>query len=278
MISQPESPRVTLRVALAALGLLVALAVVGCGGPSPTGPVVLEPEQSGARETEFLAWNVPVTINGETRIALSASRPVLADYEMVDTPLPRQKVLQGMVPAQFKVLPGMLLGPANLVDGVPVAIRVWPTLGMQAGGAFKFPVELDRVTPGEQPKVAIWPVVPLDRRDVDSKPVVVPAGAVLRLGIGVEPACWDALVLPLQIELGVVDPAGRVEALESIKLDLYKKESRRWIDREVPVDAWAGKTVRFRFGARMAGPPSVQYALPVFSMPHLAIRPAAAGN
>lgn len=250
------------------LVIAVAFGVASCNGSRP-GQIALVVDPGEHRDETFQQWNVPVDIQGEVRVALSASKPQIIDHELTDTEVPNQKMMLGTIPASFKAVPLVILGPANVANGVPAPIRVWPIIGGQMGKPFRFPLEVTRVTPGGKASVVVWPVPALASRDIRTQPVTVPSRAVLRVGMGLESACWPVMLAPVDLIVSAVDETGAEVQVGSTTLNAYKPEARQWVDQEFSLDALAGKTMRFRFAARMTAPEQIQYALPVFSEPRI---------
>jgi len=82
-------------------------------------------------------------------------------------------------------------------------------------------------------------------RTVLSIPVEVPAGGRLRTAVGVHPKKWfDYPPSWVEFRVELVDGERR-EALYTRRLDPHKRfEDRSWFDVEIPLDAWAGRSVR----------------------------------
>lgn len=261
---------------------LVALALActlgGCGGDGPAapagGPLRLIDDPGIARDRPFLAWGVPIEIGGESRPVLSASAPVLPPSEHLQRP-GGQRVSRGMVPTNLAAVPWIIIESVVTRDGRTKMMRSWPMVGAKAGTEYNIPHIDALLGPDGTPTIVLRPVPDLATRDVETGEVRVPAGAVLTTAVGIEPSSLDSSTVPLDMTVAAVAD-GQEQTLRTVRIEASRPEAKRWIDLRVPLDALAGRTVRFRFRARpMLGPTAVP-SLPVWADPTVTAAPGPA--
>jgi hypothetical protein len=107
----------------------------------------------------------------------------------------------------------------------------------------------------------------LATRDVVGKPITVPPGSVLAFGVGIEPLVAGDGALAVEFRVAV-EADGRDDVVWRTVLDPGARAADRgWTDARVPLDAFAGRTVRFRFSTAPADPKRSGTSLPVWADP-----------
>jgi hypothetical protein len=250
---------------------LAALAGAGCGqrdavAPPTAGSLRLVPDAQAPRDERFLAWGGTVDIDGVSRRVLSAAKPVLPPTEILPAEPGGQRRVNVRIPDDFKPLPWAVYELVTLVGDQVKPVRVWPITGRQAGSTYAAAVTEARVDPNGKPAVRLWPVPDLASRDVDTAEVRVPDQGLLRVGIGLEPASWDTTIVPVDMTVSSVE-GQTVTALSTTRLEVRRPDHRRWVDVAVPLDALAGRTVRFRFSSRPLAGGTAAPSLPVWAEP-----------
>jgi hypothetical protein len=246
---------------------LACAALAACGDSSyaPSGPTRLVPDAKAPRDERFLVWGEAVTIAGVSRRVLSSSKSVMPSADITGASDAQRRVTV-RIPPEFSAVPWAVYELVTLVDDRVMPVRVWPISGRQAGSTYGAGVIAERVPPGGTPGVRLWPVPDLAARDVETEDVRVPADAVLKLAVGLEPPSWDTTVMPVDMVVSTVE-GGTATALSTTRLDVRKPEHQRWVDVVVPLDALAGRSVRFRFSARPVAGGTAAPSLPVWAEP-----------
>jgi hypothetical protein len=249
--------------------LLVAFAVVSalgaCGDryDAPFAPHRLAPDPNAARDGRFLKWGATVTIGGISRSVLSAAIPNMPPTEVLREG--RQPVALGPIPAEFRPIPWLIIESVTTVDGVTKPMATWPASSALAGKSFRVPIVEEVVGVGGKVSVVLWPVPDLATRDVETGDVTVPARALLLLGGGLEPACLQSSVVPLDMKVTAL-AGGRETVLHTFRLE-PRRDANRWVDVQIPLDQLGGQVVRFRFTARPILGPTAVPTLPVWAEP-----------
>jgi arylsulfatase A-like enzyme len=109
--------------------------------------------------------------------------------------------------------------------------------------------------------------VPIERFDVETDPIAIPTGAVLAFGVA--PLPLPVADGPAEARIDVVDASGAHE--------LWRQSARQemtWQDVRVPLRAWEGRSVRFRFTTRPSSGAAtgsvVVFGVPVLRAPRAA--------
>jgi hypothetical protein len=252
---------------------LVVFAAAACGDARlPGDPIRLIDDPGIKRDAPFLAWGSVVSINDEPRRVLSASQPVTPPAEVVPQPEGGRKV-GAQIPPGFSALPWLVFETTVTQDGATTFMRSWPVTARAAGNTYAVWVTEHKMRPGGVPGVRLWPVPDLATRDVETGDVTIPPGSVLQVGVGLEMITWDTTVLPLEMKVTAIAD-GRETVLSTTPIEIQRREHKRWIDVSTPLDALAGRSVRFRFSTRPKLGPTAVASLPVWAEP--TIVPAAA--
>ena len=200
-------------------------------------------------EPTGIAYRADVTLEGEIRRALAAplSGPVTARLEATG---PRRVYRLEQVPPSLRTWGRSAIDRPALIGGKTV--KQWPIM-VDLG---KEPLPLLPVGPSEKPDPVTMFVVHAaptpEAFDVETRPFVMPEGAVLDFGIGLHaPAARGP---------------GVVEARVVVRDDAEEKEVWRaevsgtdvgWQDARADLGPFAGRTVRLRFTSRGRGSPQL---------------------
>lgn len=240
----------TMHGAITALGLLAALLFAGTGCNRGT-PAVVEAVRLIAP---------PVGTLPKTYTLADETRPVLAlpPERRLDLPLPAGNdaaytfTLPEDVPGDivatgvlqrakhFHALPGQLLVRSRDPDGSPRATFQLPDVALGDGPAGTLTLILTTV-----------PSVTTVDAAVDA--IDVPAGGRLAFGYGLSPAAGIAGAAPIGLEIAAVPEGGTETVVWSTTAQGERADAPRWNEGIAPLDAVAGKRVRFVFRARAVG-------------------------
>jgi len=254
------------RPVLAAFVLGLAAGSAGCGDTHEASvPIRLVADPGIRRDAPFLSWGTVVTIANVARPVLSAAAPVLPPTEVRLNPNGKRTV-GAQIPPEFSALPWLVFETVVTRGGTMQMMRSWPVTAKLAGTKYDVWVDDDKVGPDGTPAIRLWPVPDLATRDVETGEIAVPAHAALQVGVGVEPISWDTTVFPIDMTVAVVD-RGVNTVLETIRLDVRRPENKKWVDASIPLDAFAGRRVRFRFSARPSAGPTAAVSLPLWADP-----------
>jgi hypothetical protein len=248
-----------------ALAVALVAAALGCGGSAeqPFTLIPLVPDPKATHDERFLVWEGVVTIGDVPRPVLSASKVIAVAPEIAQG---NERQMRVSIPEELKGVAWIVLESTTMRDGVTSMVRSWPVIGRQAGGTYPVSIVPERLGPGGQPGVRLWPVPDLALRDVETAAIAVQPHTVLQVGAGIEPVSWDSTAVPIDMTVSSVDD-GKAKALRTIRIDPRKPENRQWVDISIPLDDVAGRTVRFRFSARAMIGPSTVPSLPVWAEP-----------
>ena len=172
------------------------------------------------------------------------------------------------IPERARRAPWLLVRPLVTVGGKSVAspparfrrsTAVGPTLQIDPGSD----IGGGAVGVG----LALVPTPALDARDLTGTPFVVPPGAVLAVGMGVEEQGWDTDACAVEFRIGVVDD-GRETIVHRAVLDpAQRQEDRRWVDARVDLGRFVGRTIALRLSTACADPTTDGTSLPVWADP-----------
>ena len=279
-----------LRGLAGACGVLVL--ALACGAPTDTSPppaaatTVLRPihrfvDAGYVADTGTgRAGPATATIRDETRLALPYPRqePLMGRRDLVvpadgplvfDLPVPRRS------PAWLDAQRIVAL-PNVRVDGEwrelpPVVTPVLEREGLRV-------VHLEVAVPtdhGDEVGVRVrgHPVTPPSK--LATRPVEIPAGAILEIGLGILPAAWGEGPVAFSVSACAAD---RCESVFSEILDPTEPSRRDWQDRSVSLARLAGTRRRFEFEAsRVQGGDG--FTLPLWANPTIvAPEPRRAGD
>jgi len=248
---------------------IVAVAGFGCGDHAATtrgfDPIRLIGDPGIDRtKPPFLTWGAVVAVDNVPRPVLSASTP-LAPPSEVRTKDDGTRTVRATIPAETKAVPWVVFETVTTHAGKSKTMRYWPVTATMAGVAYEVGL-VDNVVKDGVPSIRVWPVPDLATRDVETGPITVPPHAVLEVGVALEQISWDTTIMPVDMTVAaVVD--GTPRTLHTERIEVRKKEYQRWVDLQVPLDALAGTSVRFRFTARPSMGPTAVVSLPVWADP-----------
>src|SRR5215469_7067248 len=80
-----------------------------------------------------------------------------------------------------------------------------------------------------------------------SEPIVVPHGARLRFGIGFDQSDWLPEMRGARFRCTLLEDAGETVLFDARLDPANDPEQRIWLDQEVDLGRYAGRTVRLRF-------------------------------
>jgi arylsulfatase A-like enzyme len=248
--------------------------VLSCGAPPPPPPAPRPPSgfvqharlaDGMPRTSTDLAWGAPIGVGGELRSAVTSGRRlhIFAKWAPDGRPF-----AEGVLPADVGATTPLYATVFGLRGGnvqlTPTPIRVGrdPQSGKAQLGPFDASVrEVHETVLGD---LTLTPDVAT--RDLASAPVAIPAGAVLETAFGIEAQA----LLPGSpaVEFTIVADDGTARTLMQSTIDPVRVAGdRRWIPVRLPLDALAGREVRFRFSARPVPGTGEPVTLPVWSDP-----------
>ncbi len=248
-----------------AIAVALVTMALGCGSSAeqPFTVMALVPDPKVQHDERFLLWESFVTIADVPRPVLSSSKVIAVAHDIAQG---AQRQMTVSIPAELKGVAWIVLESTATRDGVTSMVRSWPVIGRQAGGTYPVSIVPERLGPGGEPGVRLWPVPDLALRDVETAAIAVHPHTILQVGVGIEPVSWDSTAVPIDMTVSsVVD--GKAKALRTIRIDPRMPENRQWVDVSIPLDDVAGHTVRFRFSARPMIGPSTVPSLPVWAEP-----------
>jgi arylsulfatase A-like enzyme len=130
------------------------------------------------------------------------------------------------------------------------------------------------VTRGTKPRTSARLVPKLAQRDVRTRPIAIPAGAVLRFAIAVEDNMWSLDSAPVAFTVTAVEGTSREEIFRR-ELDPSRVQAdRRWLEETVDLDPLSGATVELVFATAPAEPGDDRPSLPLWADP-VVLAPAA---
>jgi hypothetical protein len=255
------------RVAILAMAAALAASLTGCGRERPAGqPIRLVGDPGIKRDAPFLTWGGVVALDGVPRPVISASAPIMPVTELLPQPDGHRKI-RAQIPPDFAAVPWLEFETVAARGDTMHMLRSWPVTTKMAGTHYEVYLPEDRIKPDETPGVRLWPVPDVASRDVETGDVVVPSHTALQLGVGLEPISWDTTVIPVDMTVSAVTKDGDPIVLKTIRLNPREKAHQKWVDATIPLDALAGKTVRFRFAARPSMGPTSVLTLPLWADP-----------
>jgi hypothetical protein len=245
---------------------LLAASLAGCGGRPGELPIHLVDDPKIRREIPFVTWGEVVSLDGVPRQVLSSVSPLMPQSEVVREPLAARKV-SAPVPSSVAGLPWLVYELVAVRGDAIRMLRSWPGQSKLAGKLYEVYVPEHRIQPDETPAVRLWPIPDLASRDVETGDIVVPPHAALQLGVGIQPASFDSTALPIDMTVSAVAGDGASTALRTIRMDPRVPAQRKWVDVAIPLEALAGKTVRFKFTARSSFGSTAVPTLPLWADP-----------
>jgi hypothetical protein len=248
---------------------LLAASVAGCGGRAGELPIHLVDDPKIRRDVPFVTWGEVVSLDGQPRQVFSSVPPLTPPTEIVAEPL-AARMLRAPVPPTVAGLPWLVYEIVAVRGDAMRMLRSWPgSPAKLAGKPYEGYVPEDKIKPDEMPAVRLWPIPDLASRDVETGDVVVPPHAALQLGVGIQPASFDSTFLPIDMTVSAVGAGGASTTLKTIRMDPRVPAQRKWVDVAIPLEALAGKTVRFKFTARSSMGATAVPTLPLWADPTL---------
>jgi arylsulfatase A-like enzyme len=239
--------------------VLWSLLVVACGEAPPTQRVAVL-YAPGAMAPPHVAVTARTIIEDEIHPAAqllpwtirsgTGSRVVGADGQSaLDVPLPVDLRSARWVGVAIERSPGTL-------DPVQIAFVAPDAESVRVPYPFEDPAA---------PKTYIHPVPDLTEIDFTSGPIPIPTGAELTLHEAISP--WlGTQAAALAFTVTAVEEGRETQIHHAVLDTSHRVEDRKWVAQRADLSALAGRTVRFRFAARLAdGQPGA--SLPVWGDP-----------
>jgi arylsulfatase A-like enzyme len=205
------------------------------------------------------------TLRSDTRPVLSAAVPVrlrgarCALGGRCTARVPREVAGEPWLIVQIPREPTRRNGGANVLP------TTWLLVEQPDNGVLELPGPIGS---RERDRIVLRGVRPPAERDVTTAPVAIPDGARLRLATGVQRAAAQVDSAPIDMAVIALLEDGGARELHRKRLDPSRvPEDRRWHEVEIPLDAVAGRTVRFRFASRPVEPGDGRVSLPVWGDP-----------
>jgi arylsulfatase A-like enzyme len=228
-----------------------------------------------ARLLPGVQWRSYVKLGGEERLAMGASS---FQSDVVDgvAPPAGSATWTVSVPERARRGPWLLVRPVVVVGGQPTAwlpahyvrsATLEPVLRFDPGAA--------AAADGARLTTTFSATPDLDARDVLSPPITVPRGGVLAAGLGIEELDWTTDACAVEFRVGVI--AGEQETIlhRTVVDPVRRAEDRRWVDVNVDLSTFAGRTVRLRLATAPADAARPGTSLPVWADP-VVLAPSAA--
>jgi arylsulfatase A-like enzyme len=258
-------------------------------GKAPDQPAARDPVRRAIEPADGAStYDLPrVEIGSETRTVLRrAPRHVLQVEHPVD--IAKDLPLALAVPAAEGALPIHVEGWVSIRGPQPKGESPWEVgrlrlpirslwLGSPAAVAGATATLADPA-PSDLPSrlglltVIAWPLGARPTvREVTGAFAIAP-GDVLRFGYAVEEPAWAEGFAPVEFTVSALEEDGRETKLFGRRIDpATEARDRRWFDARVPLDAVAGRSVRFAFTATAlpADGAKEPRSLPVFSNPEV---------
>jgi arylsulfatase A-like enzyme len=131
-------------------------------------------------------------------------------------------------------------------------------------------VDAGKLTPAQVFFAHLFPVAPLPERALTTESFVVPAGALLRLSIGVDQRAWTIDSAPVSFRVVGEDDNGWQQDLFHRMLDPARRLSdRRWFDSDVDLSDLAGRKLQLRFVSEPAQSGDTRPSLPLWGDPRV---------
>jgi hypothetical protein len=189
----------------------------------------------------------PSTAAVPTAVAGGERRPVLAAVRastVLSAPLP-----EGRHATMTVAIPEALRGhPIRLSGGLSVA-RIRPRLIRAPGAQESVRVAFRRSARG----FSGWIIVTArdaPEREFVTRALLIPRHARLRFGLALDEAEWAPELPAVEFRLSALDEQGGERELFRAVVDPVRDpRQRRWLDHEVDLGRWAGRTIRLRFAA-----------------------------
>jgi hypothetical protein len=170
------------------------------------------------------------------------------------------------VPERLRAFDWVGMQPMLVVPDEPPRPLPFRVVG-PGDGALEIDPGDPRPAAGASIVAQLTPLPALATRDVVGKPITVPPGSVLAFGVGIEPLVAGDGALAVEFRVAV-EADGRDDVVWRTVLDPGTRAADRgWTDARVPLDAFAGRTVRFRFSTAPADPKRSGTSLPVWADP-----------
>ena len=191
------------------------------------------------------------------RLAAHTVRPPGTRRVRFDVPIPEP--LRGR---PLRLFASLLMPGVALVDQAPRVVA-------QPDDHVAMDVALSREAIDKPPTVVVTARAASGETRWVSEPVAVPAGARLRFGIGIDESEWSSALPATTFVASAIADGGGETTLVRRRLDPGRHPNqRRWIDHDVDLGAFAGRSVRFAFATEAhphdAGAP---FVFPVWSNP-----------
>ena len=259
----------TVRVLLA----LLATAASGCGRePAHEGllfPIQRLLDGPPPAQPAGVAWGEYVRIAGEERPAIAAP---LVGGELVqggppqpDSPVGRWSL---QLPATFQDTAWLLVQPGlRTEDGTLTRLAARFVAPRSSGPVILIDGGEAAARPGAHMVAMVTPVAALDVRDVVGAPVVVPAGAVATVGMGIDEAASAGDAAPVEFRVAVVEGSRETIVHRTVLDPARRMEDRRWADARIDLGPFAGRSVALVLRTAPADAGRTGTSLPVWADP-----------